>query len=180
MELQEYQQHAIRTLESNDQKHILTLGALGLAGEAGECVDIIKKHVFHNHALNQEKLKEELGDVLWYVAITAHALGVSLEQVAQTNMQKLFTRIQTVLIRPTALQEWTTTKNKTKKIKTEQFCSVFCFFTTQHQLLDAFFQVFGLQLRLLSQRRLPKFVLQWKDFVCNIHIFLSLVLACCS
>lgn len=66
------------------------LGALGLTGEAGEVADIIKKHIFHGALLDREKLVKELGDVLWYDAITArYTAGVSLGEVALENMRKL-------------------------------------------------------------------------------------------
>ena len=67
----------------------LTNGAMGLCGEAGEVSDIVKKHLFQGHALNREKLIEELGDVAWYIAETAYALDVKLEDVLTLNIEKL-------------------------------------------------------------------------------------------
>lgn len=67
----------------------LTVSALGVAGEAGEVADIIKKHVGHAHPLNEDKLKDELGDVLWYVADLAKTLGITLSSVAEHNVAKL-------------------------------------------------------------------------------------------
>lgn len=64
-------------------------GCYGLNGEAGECIDILKKVEFQGHAFDPNKLLDELGDVLWYVAQTATGLGVSLEEVAQHNVDKL-------------------------------------------------------------------------------------------
>lgn len=92
MNLNEYQSLALRTLTEKDKKQNLTLGVMGLAGESGECIDLVKKHVFHDHPLAEQKLKEELGDVLWYLAVTAHSMGVSLDEVAEINVQKLKTR----------------------------------------------------------------------------------------
>jgi NTP pyrophosphatase (non-canonical NTP hydrolase) len=63
--------------------------ALGVGGEAGEVVDEVKKVAFHGHELNKEKLIEELGDVLWYVARMADSLAVPLSEVAGKNMDKL-------------------------------------------------------------------------------------------
>lgn len=63
--------------------------ALGLAGEAGEVADYIKKVVAHGHPLDSEKLAQELGDVLWYLVVTADALGFSLDEIASQNITKL-------------------------------------------------------------------------------------------
>ncbi len=70
----------------------ITTLALGVAGEAGEVADIIKKHVGHGHPLDREKLVKELGDVLWYVARMAATIGYSLEEVANINIDKLNAR----------------------------------------------------------------------------------------
>jgi NTP pyrophosphatase (non-canonical NTP hydrolase) len=93
MKMNTYQELALRTCNpSLDARQRLTNGALGLAGESGEAADLIKKHLFHGHALEEEKLKKELGDVLWYVALLADALGLGLEEVAQRNVDKLRAR----------------------------------------------------------------------------------------
>lgn len=63
--------------------------AMGLAGEAGEVVDILKKHLGHGHPLDKEKLKKELGDVLWYIAALALANDLHLEDIANANVAKL-------------------------------------------------------------------------------------------
>lgn len=64
-------------------------GVMGLNGEAGECIDIVKKHLFQGHELYIDKLVDELGDVLWYAAVTAAGIGVTLEDVMQHNIDKL-------------------------------------------------------------------------------------------
>ena len=58
-------------------------------GEAGECSDIMKKHLFQGHALDKEHLLKECGDVAWYLAITAYALGRTLDDVFAMNVKKL-------------------------------------------------------------------------------------------
>jgi NTP pyrophosphatase (non-canonical NTP hydrolase) len=90
MELNEYQTLAQRTsnLALDGNGHLFN-GVLGLAGEAGECADLVKKHCFQDARPIHDALIDELGDVLWYVAETAGALGVSLEEVAQHNVDKL-------------------------------------------------------------------------------------------
>ena len=93
MTLNEYQQLALRT-EAGMLKNYPRIfnGLMGLNGEAGECIDILKKHLFHGHELEREKLSRELGDVLWYVAQSADALGYTLEEIAQMNVDKLAAR----------------------------------------------------------------------------------------
>jgi NTP pyrophosphatase (non-canonical NTP hydrolase) len=70
----------------------LTIFGLGVAGEAGEVADLLKKHIGHGHYLDVAKLTRELGDVLWYVAALAATVGVDLEDVAQANIEKLRAR----------------------------------------------------------------------------------------
>lgn len=64
-------------------------GALGLAGECGEVVDLIKKHTQYNKELDKYKLREELGDILWYMAIILADIGSSFEEVMKQNQVKL-------------------------------------------------------------------------------------------
>lgn len=93
MRLNEYQQLARRTSSTDGPEKAsydkLINGVMGLCGEAGECIDVVKKMMFQQHELNADKLIEELGDVLWYCAELASGLGVSLEDVAQINVEKL-------------------------------------------------------------------------------------------
>jgi len=66
--------------------------ALGIAGEAGEVADAVKKEIFHGHTSDREALKKELGDVLHYVAGLAWMYGFTLDEVATANIQKLMAR----------------------------------------------------------------------------------------
>lgn len=70
----------------------LICGAMGLNGEAGEVVDLLKKIVFHGHKFNKEDMIKELGDVLWYVALICDSLGISMEEVMTKNIEKLMQR----------------------------------------------------------------------------------------
>ena len=63
--------------------------ALGIAGEAGEYCELIKKRNFHGKELNLQDAKKELGDVLYYIAMAASNLGLSLSDVAEANVAKL-------------------------------------------------------------------------------------------
>ena len=85
----EFQEKAMRTAEASDSGALLLNGVMGLNGEAGECIDIMKKYLFQGHELDKEKLMDELSDVMWYAAITATGLGVTLDEVMQHNVEKL-------------------------------------------------------------------------------------------
>lgn len=65
---------------------------MGLCGESGEAIDIVKKHLAQGHDLDKEHLIQELGDIAWYLAETAYALDVSLETVLENNIKKLVER----------------------------------------------------------------------------------------
>lgn len=90
MLINEYQQLALRT-ESKTESDTTRLlqGVMGLCGEAGECLDLLKKHMFQEHSLSRTHLMKELGDVAWYLAISANALGFTLEEIFEENIRKL-------------------------------------------------------------------------------------------
>lgn len=92
MLVNEYQLKALRTANTEDKEKLLLNGVLGLAGETGEVADIIKKWKFQGHELDKEKLVDEISDCCWYLAITAHAIGVTLEDVMRQNINKLLNR----------------------------------------------------------------------------------------
>lgn len=89
MKINEYQELALRTASTNTDASLLLNGALGLCGESGEVADIVKKHLFQGHELDKEHIAKELGDICWYIAITAHSIGFDLETVMQMNIDKL-------------------------------------------------------------------------------------------
>ena len=93
MEINEYQKKAMEFLNPQlNEKDILINGVMGLCGESGEVIDIVKKHLAQGHELNKDKIIEELGDVLWYVAEVAYVLNVKLEDVFTLNIEKLSKR----------------------------------------------------------------------------------------
>lgn len=89
MTLDEYQKLAMRTHAVRIPIVSFSAYGLGIAGEAGEVADLIKKVIGHGHDLDREKLKLELGDVLWYVAGLAHLVDLTLDEVAAANVAKL-------------------------------------------------------------------------------------------
>jgi NTP pyrophosphatase (non-canonical NTP hydrolase) len=86
----EYQTAAMRTSSktSSADQHLIN-GALGLAGESGGVAEIVKKAFMQGHPLNLEHIAKELGDILWYVAETATAIGYDLDTIMQMNIDKL-------------------------------------------------------------------------------------------
>lgn len=90
MTINEYQQLAMTTLNpALSKKDVLINGVMGLCGESGEAIDIVKKWLAQGHELDKEKLAKELGDICWYLAETATALDLSLEDIMTANIQKL-------------------------------------------------------------------------------------------
>ena len=93
MTINEYQKLAMTTLNPElSEKDVLINGVMGLCGESGEVIDIVKKWLAQGHELDKEKIIKELGDVAWYIAEISHVLGVKLEDVLQGNIDKLKAR----------------------------------------------------------------------------------------
>lgn len=89
MDITEYTQEVHRTCSIKEPKELLTLTALGIAGEAGEVVDIVKKVLYHSHELDISVLCKEIGDLLWYTVLLCDTVGLTLGDVMQTNVEKL-------------------------------------------------------------------------------------------
>ncbi len=90
MTINEYQMLAMTTANKElSRTQMLENGVMGLCGEAGEAIDLVKKHLFHGHELKRDELIKELGDVAWYLAESCTALGVELEEVLTLNIEKL-------------------------------------------------------------------------------------------
>ena len=93
MDINEYQKLAMRTLNPEIEKKELILNAsMGLCGESGEVIDLVKKHLFQGHDLDEKVLIKELGDVAWYLAEAATALNVNLSEILEKNIKKLENR----------------------------------------------------------------------------------------
>ncbi len=90
MEVNDYQALAMTTLNpALSKKEVLINSVMGLCGESGEAIDIVKKWMAHGHDLDKAHLAKELGDIAWYLAEAATALDVSLEEILQANLDKL-------------------------------------------------------------------------------------------
>lgn len=90
MDFVSYQKKAERTIQKEKWFNTnVSNFCMGLAGETGEIVDYLKKVIYHKHNLDQEKIKEELGDLLWYVSALATTLRIDLNEVANKNIEKL-------------------------------------------------------------------------------------------
>lgn len=89
----EYQIACLRTQPSlpTEMEGVINC-ALGLTGEAGEVADLVKKAVYQGHEFDKEHYVKELGDVLWYIATGASAVGYSLNEIMQINIEKLKNR----------------------------------------------------------------------------------------
>jgi len=90
MEFSDYISEAVKTAKPWDSKEFgLAYLGLGLAGESGEVVDMLKKGFSGAKELNIEELKKELGDVMWYIANLCHALDLDMDEVLEMNIAKL-------------------------------------------------------------------------------------------
>ena len=96
MTINEYQALALRTesrITTDPVPYIRVLeGLMGLNGEAGEAIDLMKKVLFQGHEFDREHMAKELGDIAWYLAVSADAIGYDLESILQMNVDKLRTR----------------------------------------------------------------------------------------
>ena len=90
MTVNEYQREAMRTLNpALDKKDVLINSVMGLCGESGEAIDIVKKWLAQGHDLDKAKLAKELGDIAWYLAEASTALEMPLEDIFAANIEKL-------------------------------------------------------------------------------------------
>lgn len=100
MEANNYQNLALRTESSRAPLNLsyslkycrLLHAAIGLCTEAGEFIDPIKKNMFYEKILDEVNLKEEIGDLLWYIAIACDALETTIEDEMERNIRKLIKR----------------------------------------------------------------------------------------
>lgn len=89
---EQYTVLALRTAADRPQTMKLIEAAMGIGGEGGEIVDILKKVTFYNKDLDLKHIKEEIGDLLWYVNLMIHAVESSWSEVFEMNIAKLEAR----------------------------------------------------------------------------------------
>ena len=90
MTINEYQKLAMTTLNPElDKKDVLINSVMGLCGESGEAIDIVKKSLAQGHEFDREHFAKELGDIAWYLAEAATAIDMPLEDILQANIDKL-------------------------------------------------------------------------------------------
>jgi NTP pyrophosphatase (non-canonical NTP hydrolase) len=97
MTFDEYQKQALTTaINHPDDLMNKTIFAMGISGEAGEVLEKWKKIVAYKGGVitdeDKRELGKELGDVVWYIAVLAHNLGLSFEELMQQNLEKLASR----------------------------------------------------------------------------------------
>ena len=93
MTINEYQKLAMTTLNPElSKRDVLLNSVMGLCGESGEAIDLVKKHMMHGHDFDKEKFAKELGDIAWYLAEAATGLDIDLSEVLQRNLDKLHAR----------------------------------------------------------------------------------------
>lgn len=93
MNVNEYQKEAMTLLNpALTEKDVLMNALMGLCGESGEAIDLMKKHLYQGHKLDKDKLIKELGDIAWYLAEAATGLEIDLSEVLQRNLDKLHAR----------------------------------------------------------------------------------------
>lgn len=90
MKVNEYQALAMTTLNpALNRRDVLINSVMGLCGESGEAIDIVKKWMAQGHELDKAHLAKELGDIAWYLAEAATALDMPLEDIFAANIEKL-------------------------------------------------------------------------------------------
>ena len=93
MDLREYQEISKRTLNKDlTERELIANMTMGISGEFGEAIDVVKKHMYQGHVLNMDKLIEELGDGMWYVVNLCNLLDIDMRDVLSANYDKLMER----------------------------------------------------------------------------------------
>lgn len=85
-----YQREAMRTKDqSSSGVEQFKCSALGIAGESGEICELVKKLLYHHKMMSKQQLVQEMGDLLWYIALMADAIEVDLSEIMSININKL-------------------------------------------------------------------------------------------
>jgi NTP pyrophosphatase (non-canonical NTP hydrolase) len=90
MDIQTYQRLSTRTMPTNlSQAETIAMLGLGIAGEAGEVVEIVKKDIFHGHMRDKKETEKEIGDLMFYIVNLATLYDLSMENILELNIEKL-------------------------------------------------------------------------------------------
>jgi NTP pyrophosphatase (non-canonical NTP hydrolase) len=89
MDIDDYQKLCLRTAGLQNSDEAKKAWALGIGGEAGEILELIKKEFYHGKAMQKSKLVNELGDLLWYIAAMSHEYDIPMSQLLNANLEKL-------------------------------------------------------------------------------------------
>lgn len=93
MNIKEYQEKSKRTLNMDlTDEQLISNMVMGIAGETGEVVDILKKWMYQGHVLKVDDIEEELGDVMFYIVNLCNLLGLELQDAIEGNHKKLLKR----------------------------------------------------------------------------------------
>ena len=87
MYIENYQAESTRTMKFDD--NVVTHCCMGISGEAGEVIDLIKKSIFYGKELDKDKVSEEIGDIMFYIVNLATALNLSMSDILRGNVEKL-------------------------------------------------------------------------------------------
>lgn len=90
MTIKEYQKKVERTLNTNLLfREKLSMLCMGLSGETGELIDLLKKSLYHKHDFQTDKAIKEIGDIMWYLISLCNVLNLSIEDIMDKNIDKL-------------------------------------------------------------------------------------------
>ena len=93
MDIKEFQKISVRTMNTNlDHTAIISNCIAGIFGEGGEVADILKKHLYQYHPLDIEHVKEEIGDLMFYIVNLVTILNLDMEDILEANINKLMER----------------------------------------------------------------------------------------
>jgi NTP pyrophosphatase (non-canonical NTP hydrolase) len=92
MNIEQYQKECKRTVPKDFRSRLLANMTLSLCEEAGEVASPIKKHIFHGHELNKEKIIEEMGDLMFYANNLMTLLDIEMTDVLDYNIKKISER----------------------------------------------------------------------------------------
>jgi len=120
MEIKEYQSRSVRTLNYNlSEEQTISNMIFGICGESGEVADILKKHLYQGHKLDKEHLKEELGDIMYYIVNLATMYDIDMREVLEMNVEKLLKRYPEGFETNKSInrREWKWKQNKCNSLK---------------------------------------------------------------